>query len=249
MRDSITQLADIHCVSTERAKYRVYGLTGDWSCIWNTGCPSIDLAKQALSEPPVTWNEMGGAGVEFEEYPTPIVAWLQHPVTNEMAEAGAQMEATAAALRDAPYDVVAFWPGEDAGADAMSKTLRLSQDWCHTIRNLPPSRFLRFLTQCACLVGNSSAGIREASYLGVPVVNIGTRQQGRERGPNVIGAPHDTLSIRASIEHQIAHGPYQSSTLYGLGNAGERIAEVIDGCARGFVPTGDVRRADRASLV
>src|SRR3990167_9276545 len=85
---------------------------------------------------------------------------------------------------------VVFWPGEDAGADAMSKVIRM-KPWLHTVRSLPPSRFLRLLTQAGCLVGNSSAGIRECSYLGVPVVNIGTRQQGRERGPNVVDVPYD----------------------------------------------------------
>jgi UDP-N-acetylglucosamine 2-epimerase len=77
------------------------------------------------------------------------------------------------------------------------------------------------------LVGNSSAGIREASYLGVPVVNIGTRQQGRERGPNVLDVGHDHEAIRAAVERQIDHGRYVSSRLYGRGDAGERIAEVL----------------------
>jgi UDP-N-acetylglucosamine 2-epimerase len=126
-----------------------------------------------------------------------------------------------------------LWPGQDAGAGIASKALRAWQGRVHTVRSLPPSRFLRLLTQAACLIGNSSAGIREASYLGVPVVNIGTRQHGRERGPNVIDVPHDAVKIANALSWQIAHGPYPSSSLYGKGNAGQRIAEVLVGqCTR-----------------
>ncbi len=226
IRDAITQLADIHCVATERAKWRVYGLTGS-DQIHNTGCPSLDLAKQALSDPPVTAEELGGAGAAIDGARQFVIV-LQHPVTDEMAQAGKQMAATLAALDDLPQQVVCYWPGEDAGADAMSKVIR-THPGLHTVRSLPPARFLRLLTQCACLVGNSSAGIREASYMGVPVVNIGSRQHGRERGPNVVDVGYDSTQIGQAIQRQIAHGRYPSSSLYGRGDAGERIADVICG--------------------
>lgn len=229
VRDAVTQLADIHCVCTPRAAMRVYGLTGS-SHITVTGCPSIDLAKQAQDEPPVTGEEIGGVNLPFcDDTYRPVIV-LQHPVTSEADEAGAQMATTLKAVfKCGP--VLALWPGEDAGADAASKVLRREQQdgWLHTARNLPPVRFLRLLTQSACLVGNSSAGIRECSYLGVPVVNVGTRQQGRERGPNVVDVPHDAERIWEAVTRQIQHGLYPSSTLYGRGDAGERIAEVICG--------------------
>lgn len=229
VRDAITQLADVHCVATKRAMMRVYGLTGDEKAIRLTGCPSIDLAKQAMDDPPVTAEELGGAGAAID-LSQPFVVVLQHPVTSEAAEAGLQMETVLTACRG--WRVVVFWPGEDAGADAASKVIRTYQEDMHTVRNLPPRRFLRLLTQAACLVGNSSAGIRECSYLGVPVVNVGTRQSGRECGPNVV----DVLNglgedITKAIARQMAHGRYPSSKLYGSGDAGEKIAEVIVGKA------------------
>jgi UDP-hydrolysing UDP-N-acetyl-D-glucosamine 2-epimerase len=225
-RDAISALADVHCVCTQQAKLRVYSLTGDYDAIHVTGCPSIDLAKDALSEPPVTTKELGGAGwtINVNE---PFVVVLQHPVTNEVDQAGAQMQATLDALKDRPEHLVVLWPGQDAGADAMSKVIRGYQSRVHTVRSLPPKRFLRLLTQCDVLVGNSSAGIREASYLGVPVVNVGTRQIGRERAKNVIDVGYDAGQIARAVQQQIAHGPYPSSTLYGHGDAGEKIAEVI----------------------
>jgi len=87
--------------------------------------------------------------------------------------------------------------------------------------------FLRLLCQSRCLVGNSSAGIREGSFLGVPVVNIGSRQAGRERGPNVRDVPYDRRAIQQAIEDQLAHGPYPSDPTYGQGDAGRRIAEKL----------------------
>lgn len=247
IRDSITQLADWHCVSTEKAKYRVYALTGDWDRIVNTGCPSIDLAKQALSDPPVTLEELGGSGPRLD-LASPFVIVLQHSVTDEAEQAGAQMLATLEAVGEISLPRIIFWPGEDAGQEAVAKAIRVWKDQrpdlaIHTVRNLPPARFLKLLTQCACLVGNSSVGIREGSYLGVPVVNIGTRQAGRERGPNVIESSHDEGCIIPSIEQQIAYGPYPSSPLYGRGDAGERIAEVLCGLANIVAPDRDRDRA------
>jgi UDP-hydrolysing UDP-N-acetyl-D-glucosamine 2-epimerase len=223
VRDSITQLSDIHCVSTWRAQQRVRGLTGDAAGIYLTGCPSIDLAREALDTPRVTFSEIGGVGYTFDLAERFLII-LQHPVTSEVAQAAAQMQTTLDATIGQRR--IVFWPGEDAGQERMAKVLRMTPD-VHTVRNLPPQRFLRLLTQAAVLVGNSSAGIREGSYLGVPVVNIGTRQQGRERGPNVIDVGHDPAAIRAAVARQIDHGRYPRSTLYGRGDAGERIAEVL----------------------
>lgn len=236
VRDAITQLADYHLVCTERAKHRVYGLTGDWAHIWNTGCPSIDLAKQALSEPPVTAEELGGAGAAID-LSRPFLVVLQHPVTSEVEDAGQQIDDTLeACVTYQRLPTLVFWPGQDAGGGQSSKVIRASwsrHPLVHTVRNLPPLRFLRLLTQAACLVGNSSAGIRECSYLGVPVVNIGTRQTGRERGPNVADVEHwlhdPVQDISVAITSQLQHGPYQSSALYGRGDAGIGIAEVLVG--------------------
>lgn len=246
IRDSITQLADWHCVSTEKAKYRVYALTGDWSRIVNTGCPSIDLAKQAQASLPVTFDELGGSGPRMD-LANSFLMVLQHSVTDEADHASDQMQTALEAIGEIPLPRIVFWPGEDAGQEAVAKAIRIWKDQrpdlsIHTVRSLPPARFLRLLMQCACLVGNSSAGIREGSYLGVPVVNIGTRQTGRERGPNVIDSPHDVGKIVASIERQIAHGVYPSSSLYGQGDAGERIAEWICGLDAAAVAGRDCDR-------
>jgi UDP-hydrolysing UDP-N-acetyl-D-glucosamine 2-epimerase len=212
VRNAVTQLADIHCVATERAGSLVCFVGKDDRTVHVTGCPSIDLAAEAL--------KLGPRKVAD-------VIVLQHPVTTEMDQAGAQMRATIEAVgKSALY----FWPGEDSGAQAMSKELRLAG--IKPVRNLPPLEFLRVLLGAQVLVGNSSVGIRECSFLGVPVVNIGTRQAGRERGPNVWNVPYDEASIFAAM--RFAAEPHRKparSTLYGDGHAGKRIAGILAGKA------------------
>jgi UDP-N-acetylglucosamine 2-epimerase len=92
---------------------------------------------------------------------------------------------------------------------------------------MTPEDFLRLLAGSRCLVGNSSVGIRESSYLGVPVVNIGNRQQGRERARNVIDVGYNADEIVQATRKHLANGRYPSSPLYGDGKAGERIAHIL----------------------
>jgi len=224
VRDSITALSDYHFPCTDLAAFRVNCLTGAYDRIWNFGCSSIDVAKEAIGTPPVTVQELGGSGAPID-LDQPFVVVLQHPDTRYADDAYSQMVETLEGTTG--YQVLALWPGQDAGAAGGSKAIRERSGVAHTVRNLPPARFLRLLTQAGCLVGNSSAGIREAGYLGVPVVNVGLRQWGRERGPNVMDGPHDREWIRLAVAHQINHGRYDPCYTYGRGDAGPRIAEVL----------------------
>ena len=76
-------------------------------------------------------------------------------------------------------------------------------------------------------MGNSSSGLREGAFLGTPCVNIGSRQRDRERAQNVIDVPHDTDAIYAGVEHQISNGRYPRSLMFGDGNAGKKIADIL----------------------
>ena len=125
-----------------------------------------------------------------------------------------------------------FWPNVDAGSDATSKVLRVFREKendsnFYFIKNMLPKDFLKLLINSSCLVGNSSVGIRECSFLGVPVVNIGSRQKGRERGENVIDVDYDTQQILKASKKQMNVKKFESSKLYGNGDSGELIAEII----------------------
>jgi UDP-N-acetylglucosamine 2-epimerase len=125
-----------------------------------------------------------------------------------------------------------FWPNADAGSDGTSRGIRAfreshNPDNVHFFKNMAPTDFLRVVHRAGCLVGNSSAGIRESSFLGVPVVNIGGRQAGRDRGANVLDVGYDRQAIMDAIQKQVAHGRYPSDSLYGDGAAGPRIAAAL----------------------
>lgn len=216
VRNAVTQLADIHCVATREAARRVAEMwphEPGMKYYHVTGCPSIDLAAEAVRLGPI---------------PNGKIIVLQHAVTSEADQAGAQMEATVKALEG--LDTLYFWPGEDAGGQAMAKVLRLAG--IKAVRNMPPVDFLRTLLGSACLVGNSSVGIRECSYLGVPVVNVGTRQSGREHAENIMSVAHWAPDIRFAVDYQRKRGHFERSTLYGDGHAGERIAAILAGKAQ-----------------
>jgi len=128
--------------------------------------------------------------------------------------------------------VLWFWPNVDAGSDGTSKGIRVFRERespgnFHLFRNMAPDDFLRLLCGATAIVGNSSVAIRECSYLGVPAVNIGTRQTGRERGKNVVDVGHDRGDIGRAIEiHRRGTRPSRD-LLYGDGKAGARIADVL----------------------
>ncbi len=141
------------------------------------------------------------------------------------------MLATLMALRNLCLPAFIFWPNVDTGSDAISKLLREYREqyempW-HFFRHLEASDFLRLLMWSKLLIGNSSVGIRECSYLGVPVVDIGDRQQSRERGENVIHCEADPVVIFEAAHWHLQHGAHPISTLYGDGNSGEEIAKLL----------------------
>jgi GDP/UDP-N,N'-diacetylbacillosamine 2-epimerase (hydrolysing) len=221
VRDAITCLSDWHFPATLQAAQRVMSLTESHAHIPAYGCPSVDLAREAQQEPPVTCEELGGVGLDID-LSQPFLTVLQHSETDAPDRAFNHMSATLEAARLSGLPALVFWPGDDAGADGAAKAIRMCQDEFHTVRTLQPLRFLRLLSQTACLVGNSSAGIRESTYLGTPVVNVGIRQQNRERGPNVVTVPHNVEAIQSAIRSKVGARRVYSS-LYGDGTASARI--------------------------
>ena len=142
---------------------------------------------------------------------------MQHPVTTEYDEARQQVDETLYAVKDFGLPVLWFWPNVDAGSDGTSKGIRVFREKedpanFHLFRNMFPEDFLRLLCGSTAIVGNSSVAIRECSYLGVPAVNIGTRQLGRERGHNVIDVGHDRTGDRAMRLRRTSRAASRSAT-------------------------------------
>jgi UDP-hydrolysing UDP-N-acetyl-D-glucosamine 2-epimerase len=233
VRHAVTKLADLHLVSNTQSAERVLRMGEVRENVYVTGCPSIDLAAAIKTRPGYLdlSHQIKGVGADVDLRERYVVV-MQHPVTYEWQEAQRQMETTLDAVSALQLPTLWFWPNVDAGSDASSRAIRVFREkhgdrYMRFIKNLPPEAFLELLSGASCLIGNSSVGIRECAYLGVPVVNIGSRQSGRDRGPNVIDISYATAEIRLAIERQIAHGPYSSSDVYGDGTAGRRIAEIL----------------------
>ena len=234
VRHAVTKLADLHLVSTELAGERVVRMGEDPSRVHVTGCPSIDLAAQVLESPKIDFDmaeRYGGVGPSID-IDGGYVTVLQHPVTTEYAHAGRQVMETLAAVSNLGLPALWFWPNVDAGSDQTSKTLRTFREQhrdapIHFFKHVDSLDFLRIAMGGGCIIGNSSVAIRECSYLGVPAVNIGTRQSGRERGKNVLDVGHDRDEILTATRRQIDAARYPGDTLYGHGDAGRSIAETL----------------------
>jgi UDP-hydrolysing UDP-N-acetyl-D-glucosamine 2-epimerase len=234
VRHAVSKLANLHLVSTEGAAERLRRMGEDRTAIHVTGCPSIDIAAGVLNCPGLDFDPIRryvGVGSPVDLSNGYIVV-LQHPVTTEYESARSQATATLEAVCEVEIPVLWFWPNVDAGSDGTSKAIRAFRETfgppnVHFFKNMKPDDFVRLVNDSRCVVGNSSVGIRECTFLGVPVVNIGSRQRGRERGDNVIDAPHEREAIINAIKHQIERGRYPTNHLYGDGRAGERIASVL----------------------
>jgi UDP-N-acetylglucosamine 2-epimerase len=172
-----------------------------------------------------------GSGA-FIDTSQPFLLALFHPTTTEYGGEREQMDHLLNALEDMRMPTVLLWPNIDAGSDHISRAIRafrdrLRPDWLRTITNLGLEQYLKVLANAACAVGNSSSFIRDASFLGTPVVMVGRRQEGREMDENVLCVPPVTEEITAAVRAQLAHGHYQTSTLYGDGYVSERIADSL----------------------
>ncbi len=235
VRHAITKLADLHLVSSERAAERVVRMGEEQDRVHVTGCPSIDLAREAIEAEPRSIGKLldnyGGVGSDVDISNGYIVV-LQHPVTTEYQAARDHITETLVAVREGQYPTLWLWPNVDAGSDGTSKGIRTFREahalkHVHFYKNLKPLDFLSVLINSRGIVGNSSVAIRECSYLGVPAVNIGSRQQGRDRGRNVIDVGYDRAEIGAAIKQNWEKSERVSDPIYGNGNAGHAIADAI----------------------
>jgi len=232
VRHAVTKLAHIHFPATELSARNVIRMGEDPSTVHMTGCPAIDIvADLSLDLPQDMFARYKGVGPDIDPR-KPYIVVLQHPVTTEYGKGMAQINETISAVAEVNIQTVWLWPNVDAGSDDVSKGLRMFRDRnpqapIHFYRNFGPEDYARLIYNASCMVGNSSSGLREGAFLGVPVVNVGTRQSGREHGGNVVNVGYDSAEIASAIRRQVKHGRYERSPLFGDGRAGERIADIL----------------------
>ena len=232
VRHAITKLSHIHFPATEKSRDILIRMGENPDYIFNVGCPSLDIVKQ--SDKNITMNDFkkfGGIGSPINPQ-KPYLIVLQHPVTTEYDESYEQMDQTLQAVQKTGLQALILWPNVDAGSDWIAKRIRIfNEDYPESIyqyvRNLPVESYIKALSNCRCIVGNSSSGIREGAFLGVPCVNIGNRQNKRERAANVIDVPNNTDMIYKAINKQLNNGKYEPSYIYGDGSSGIRITNIL----------------------
>jgi UDP-N-acetylglucosamine 2-epimerase/N-acetylmannosamine kinase len=221
VRHANTKLADIHLVTSEDAKKRVIKMGENPKSVFNIGCPSIDLAKEVLENSKLDFNpteKYGGVGADIN-YNDDYLVVMQHPVTTEYEDSKKYIQETLKAVDELQIPTFWFWPNVDAGSDGTSSGIRNYRELYNPknirfFKNMEPNDFLKLIYNSKCLIGNSSVGIRESSFLGIPVVNIGSRQDGRKRGKNVIDCDYNKEEIKNAIKKHLKHGHYKSCLLY-----------------------------------
>ena len=238
IRHAVTKFAHIHFPACSQAAERIIRMGERPEDVHIVGCPRIDLVSEVVCH-----QETDGRGQElFTEgvggqfsLNEPFLIVSQHPVTTEYGDGERQITETLTAVRRLGMPVVVLWPNADAGSEHVAQGIRKfrerEESWkSHFFKNLPFETYIKLMLKARCLVGNSSSAIREGAFLGTPAVNIGTRQQGRQRGTNVIDVDYDRAAIADAIEVQTKKGHYPSQPIYGDGRAGERIADVLASC-------------------
>jgi GDP/UDP-N,N'-diacetylbacillosamine 2-epimerase (hydrolysing) len=234
VRHAITKLAHLHFVTNDDALRRVLAMGEDPKYVFNTG--SLDVEVAAASSGTITSERLNSYGVgDAIDIGRPFVLVIQHPVTSE-ADNGRHLDETLAAVTSLEMPTVWIWPNPDAGTGEMAERLRHFRERTgraaqamRFITDVPVADFVALLRIASCLIGNSSAGIKECSFLGTPVVNIGGRQQGRLHADNVVHVGYDRAEIAAAAHRQIAHGFYPASNVYYRAGASDAIVEVLAG--------------------
>ena len=241
IRHAVTKFSHIHFPASKRAYNRIIKMGENSENVFLVGCPRIDIVKEIIDNnhrnkginDSEFWKKYKGVGGKFSLTKDKFLLVLQHPVTMEFGKNRENIRETLMVLRELKMPTIMLWPNADAGSDEISKEIRSfrerykSEKWLHLFKNLPMDIFISLMDNCSCMVGNSSSAIREGAIVGVPAVNIGTRQIGREKGKNIINVDYDRDQILEAIKSQLHNGKYKPNNIYGDGKSGERIAKIL----------------------
>ncbi len=207
LRHALTKFAHIHFPATEQSKERILGLGEPEWRVTVVGAPGLDRIRNEAYTPPEAIREDLGFDTD-----RPLALVVQHPVTTQPERAGTQMRQTLDAISDLDTQVALIEPNADAGGKRIADVIDATgSDSVRTFTSLPRRKYLGLLATADVLVGNSSSGIIEAPSVGTPVVDIGPRQDGRERAENVTSVPHDTGEIADAVASALHDDSVQAS--------------------------------------
>jgi UDP-N-acetylglucosamine 2-epimerase (non-hydrolysing)/GDP/UDP-N,N'-diacetylbacillosamine 2-epimerase (hydrolysing) len=221
----MSKFSHIHFPATQKSAERLICMGEDPANIHVVGCPSIDVLMQTPQIPDKEIEEAFNLDLS-----QPFAIFIQHPVTTEDRHSGDQIETSLNALQSVGVRTIALLPNNDAGSRRIINRLKGSN--VQVFPSLGTTKFVNLYRRASVLVGNSSSGIHEAASLGIPTVNIGNRQRGRERPASVIDAPHDQHAIEAALRKALFDQEFRERVKrcenpYGDGTAAQKIVDII----------------------
>ena len=235
VRHAVTKFSDLHFPATKKAYKNILKMGENKNSVFLTGCPSVDIAmkiKNIKNFKFDIYSKYKGVGDIFKYKPKSYLIVMFHPDTNAIENIKDHTVNLLNLVKKLNYNVYWFWPNADPGTNIISKVIREQREIrsisnVHFIKNMEPEDFLILLNNSTGIIGNSSAGIRESTFLGVPSINIGNRQNRRERNNNILDVKN-LQNIKINKLRLHLNKKFKSSKLYGDGTAGKKIADVIN---------------------
>ncbi len=195
-RHAITKMVNIHLPATQKSAQRIIKMGEYPENVFLVGAPGLDnILNKQLMQPQEIANKYQ---LDLSE---PIILMVQHPVVLEEQGFSGQIEETLKAIVSLKYQTIIIYPNADAGGREMIKKIKEYETYpfIKTFKSLPSEDYLNLMNIASVMVGNSSSGIIEAPSFKLPVVNIGSRQKGREKGFNVLDVDYDQGEIKDAI--------------------------------------------------
>jgi len=228
-RHAITKLVNIHLPATEKSAERIIKMGENPENVFVVGAPGLD---HILNE------DLIDAEIISKKYnldlSKPFILLVQHPVTLESKNAELKTKQTLDALLELEIQTVVVYPNADAGGRKIIELIKKYEcyPFVTAYKSIPSIEYLSLMKLASVIVGNSSSGIIEAPSFKLPAVNIGSRQEGRERASNVIDVDYDKIEIKNAIKKAIYDEEFKeniqnSINPYGDGKTGKRVADIL----------------------
>lgn len=225
-RHAISKLSHFHFPATDKSKKRLIRMGEDKWRIKEFGAPGLDgiLKEKLLSKEEIIKKYK----LEDEK---PIIIVVQHPVSLESDNASFQIKQTMEAVKETGWPAVVIYPNSDPGSRKMIKVIEKYRKYpfIRIYKNMERRDYLSLLKVSSALIGNSSSGVIEAPCFGLGVVNIGTRQKGREKASNIIESDYDKKQIKEAIEKAVKHKFKEIKNPYYKEGTAKKISELLSG--------------------
>ncbi len=225
IRHAMTKFSHIHFPATILSRDRLVRMGEDPKNIYVVGCPSIDvIVETPILDRSIVENYLG---IDLEK---PTLLMIQHPVTTELSDSYDQIKQTIDAIKEVGVQTVVLLPNNDAGYSKIIDYIKLSNmKWFPSLKG---DIFINLYRNVSAIIGNSSSGIHETPTIGIPAINIGNRQMGRERAKNVIDVANDKKSIVLAIMKVLHDNDFIESLVniknpYGIGDSSQRIVDIL----------------------